>query len=168
MSKFVYIMMVMLFVPTMLSAQNSDSLYVYQHSGPVDSLAMATVSDISHSRLNLKGEAQSDYVVMVVSLKNDDMRQYLLADIDSVVMVRGDIRIHLTRFIGGMTDNNGNRAPRRTSLEGDFMASTSEVDFFWEEGDHIFLEDGRRDTLATISDSKRTGDFYFGGDINFI
>ena len=164
MSKFVYIMMVMLFMPTMLSAQNSDRLYVYQHSGPIDSLALATVKDISHSRLNLKGETQSDYVVMVVSLKNDDMRQYLLADIDSVVMVRGDIRIHLTRFVGGMTDNSGNRSARRTSLDGDFMASTSEVDFFWEEGDHIYLEDGRRDTLATISDTKRTGDFYFGGN----
>lgn len=164
MRKYIYIMMVMLFMPTMLSAQNSDSLYVYQHSGPIDSLAMATVKDISHSRLNLKGETQSDYVVMVVSLKNDDMRQYLLADIDSVVMVRGDIRIHLTRFVGGMTDNSGNRSARRTSLDGDFMASTSEVDFFWEEGDHIYLEDGRRDTLATISDTKRTGDFYFGGN----
>ncbi|MBQ3752202.1 MAG: hypothetical protein II864_01485 [Prevotella sp.] len=164
MRKYIYIMMMMMFVPTILSAQNSDSLYVYQHSGPVDSLSMATVAGISHSRLNLKGEAQNDYVVMVVTFTNDDMRQYLLADIDSVVMVRDDLRIRLTRFIGSMGNRNGTRSQRRTSLDGDFMASTSEVDFFWEEGDHIYLEDGRRDTLAVISESKRTGDFYFGGD----
>ena len=156
--------MVMLFVPVFMSAQNSDSLYVYQHGGTTDSLAMATVADISHSRLNLKGETQNDYVVMVVSLKNEDMRQYLLADIDSVVMVHGDIRIHLTHFIGGMTAQNGNRVPRSTSLDGDFMTSASEVDFFWEEGDHIYLEDGRRDTLAVFTDTKTTGDFYFGGE----
>ena len=69
-----------LLFPLMMHAQ--QELYIYQHSGVTDTLQMSDVANISHSRINLQGERQNDYVVMAIKLNNDQMRQYLLAHWD--------------------------------------------------------------------------------------
>ena len=153
-----------LLFPLMMHAQ--QELYIYQHSGVTDTLQMSDVANISHSRINLQGERQNDYVVMAIKLNNDQMRQYLLAQLDSVVMQQDGVRIPLMHFIGSMTGDGGSsqKAPRRTSLDGDFMVKSSEVEFFWEEDDNIYILDngsGVRADSVSISDTKRTADFFF-------
>lgn len=146
-----------------------DSLYVYHHSGKADSLCMSNITQISHSRV-MNNVPQDDYVMMDVMFGDNSVRHYLLATLDSVVMVRGTERIHLVCFTGGMSANgNGSQAPRRTSLDGDFIASTSVVDFFWEDGDNIYIPDGDNGRSAdsiVISDTRRTANFFFKTGIN--
>lgn len=149
-----------------VAAHAQDSLYVYRHGAKADSLCMRNVSRISHSRIDLSGVRHDDYVVMEVSFNGENSRQYLLASLDSVVILRGNERFPLVCFSGSMTANGSSsqKAPRRTSLDGDFLAKTSEVDFFWEEGDKIYVEDtgtGLAADSVVISDTRRTADFYF-------
>ncbi|MBO6216590.1 MAG: hypothetical protein J6N73_02930, partial [Prevotella sp.] len=147
--------------------QAQNELYVYQHNGVIDTLMMDNVKSISHSRYDNNGTLHEDFVVMNVLLSDDFERSYLLTQLDSVIILRDGCRIHLTRFSGVMNiDGSSNRkAPRRTSLDGDFMANSSTVDFYWEEGDNIFLEDNIKSDSVYISDSKTTADFFFDTEI---
>ena len=149
------------------AAYAQNELYIYQQgNAKPDTLQMSEVTGISHSRYDLQGNRQNDYVLMDITLTDSRVRHYLLAQLDSVVMQRGDERIQIVCFTGGMTadGNTVRKAPRRTSLDGDFMAPTSEVDFFWEKGDKIFVQAGDVGLAAdsvVISENKRTADFYF-------
>lgn len=156
-----------------LSAGAQDRLYVYRHALTADTLLLSDVASISHSRLDLAGTRHDDFVTMNVALKAGTTRQYLLTAVDSVVMERDGQRLTLTEFCGLMTaqGNSTKKAPRRTSLSGDFSTAGEPVDFFWEDGDHLYLADGRRDIKVTLdrftspTDSLHAeqASFFFGG-----
>ena len=152
-----------------LTLSAHDELYVYRHgASQPDTIQLSSPMSISHSRTDLSGREHSDYVVMAVRLQGGEVCRYELAQLDSVVMQRGDQRIHLTRFVGRMGGNGAKtrRALRRTSLQGDdLMAETSDVNFFWETDDHIWLADGRQslDTLLERSQAE-TAEFFFSGE----
>lgn len=154
------------FLVTMLTTahlQAQNELYVYQHNGAVDTLSMNTVTNISHSRYDAKGTRHTDFVMMNVQLTDKSERSYLLSQLDSVIIQRDGQRFHLTRFSGGMNGkgSGSRRAPRRTSLDGDFMATTSTVDFFWEDGDNIFVEDYGKTDSVSIREGKAIADFFY-------
>ena len=150
------------------TATAQQELYIYQHNQAPDTLQLSNISGISHSRIDQQGNRQDDFVMMSIRLTNDQVRQYLLAQLDSVVMQRDGIRIPLTRFVGSMNTKSVSayKAPRKTSLQADdLMAKTSDVAFFWETGDRIWLEDGRqsKDTLTT-HDQDPVAEFFFDGE----
>ena len=151
-----------------VKAQTHDGLYVYRSgAAQPDTLALSEVTSISHTRTDLSGREQKDYVVMTVRLSNNEVRRYLLSQLDSVVMQRDGDRFRLTRFVGSMSSNGAaaRRTLRRTSLQGDDLkAATADVEFFWETDDHIWLADGRQslDTLMERSQAE-TAEFFFGG-----
>ena len=158
----------MLLLVSAIAAQAQQELYIYQHGSlNPDTLPLSKVSDISHSRYDLENVRHDDYVLMSVTMSDSSVRRFLLAELDSVVMQRDGVRIPLVCFTGGMTtDGTGTvrKGPRRTSLDGDFTASASEVDFFWETGDKIYVEAGEQWRLpdsVSISDTRRTADFFF-------
>ena len=158
----------MLLLVSAIAAQAQQELYIYQHGSlNPDTLPLSKVSDISHSRYDLENVRHDDYVLMSVTMSDSSVRRFLLAELDSVVMQRDGVRIPLVCFTGGMTtDGTGTvrKGPRRTSLDGDFTASSSEVDFFWETGDKIYVEAGEQWKQAdsvSISDTRRTADFFF-------
>ncbi|MBP5258865.1 MAG: hypothetical protein J6Z41_09065, partial [Prevotella sp.] len=146
-----------------LKAQTAEQLYIYQSGGVTDTLRMGDVRNISHSRFDASGTRHHDFVTMLVTLNDDAVRQYLLSSLDSVVLQRGSERIHLTVFhaiANGNGNVNGNL--RRTSLNGDFTVSTADVDFFWEQGDNIYVDLGAEQLRADsvhITDSKAFADF---------
>lgn len=157
---------------TALGVKAQDCLLVYNKAAQTDTFALSTVKKISHSRLNAAGERQADYVQMNIALTSNDTRSYLLADVDSVVLVQQGRRTVLTEFCGRMSaDPSTQKAPRRTSLDGDFETAGEAVNFYWEDGDHIYLADGRRDTLMkmdrfvspTDSIHAEQASFFFGG-----
>lgn len=147
--------------------QAQSELYVYQHNGVTDTLSMNTVTSISHSRYDSRGIRQSDFVMMNVLLADQSERHYLLSQLDSVIIQRDGRRIRLTRFQGGTrADGDSSRKHlRRTSLDGDFTASTSVVDFYWEVGDNIFLEDSRKSDSVSIRDGNAIADFFFNTEV---
>ena len=151
-----------------VKAQTHDGLYVYRSGvAQPDTLALSEVTSISHTRTDLSGREQKDYVVMTVRLSNNEVRRYRLSELDSVVMQRDGDRFRLTRFVGSMSSKGAatRRTLRRTSLQGDDLkAATADVEFFWETDDHIWLADGRQslDTLMERSQAE-TAEFFFGG-----
>lgn len=146
------------------AAVAQDMLCVYPHKASPDTLALKSVKSITHSRTDLNGVRHADFAVMEIELTNGRQRRYDITALDSVVMIKNGLHSHLLRFTGTMAARPSGAKPRYTSLSGDFEVKKAAVDFFWEDGDHIYLEDGRRDTLATISSTKATADFFFGGD----
>ena len=165
------ILSTLLLVACALGATAQNELYIYQHSGVTDTLQLTDVAGIRHLRTGLDGRQHDDYVVMSVAMQDETVRSYLLADLDSVVMTRDGARIRLTRFVGGVkAEGEGRRSPRRTSLDGDFMASASTVDFYWEDGDNIYIQPGETVMTADsvfIRTAKETAEFYFkGGSIS--
>ena len=146
------------------AAVAQDMLCVYPHKASPDTLTLKSVKSITHSRTDLNGVHHADFAVMEIELTDGRQRRYDITALDSVVMVKDGLHSHLVRFTGTMAARPAGAKPRYTSISGDFEVKKAAVDFFWEDGDHIYLEDGRRDTLATISSTKATADFFFGGD----
>ena len=164
------ILSTLLLVACALGATAQNELYIYQHSGVTDTLQLGDVAGIRHLRTGLDGRQHDDYVVMSVAMQDETVRSYLLADLDSVVMTRDGARIRLTRFVGGSNVNgdgtlrNKKLVPLKTSMDGDFMASASTVDFYWEDGDNIYIRP--EETVMTadsvfIRTAKETAEFYF-------
>lgn len=144
--------------------QAQDHLLVYRKGGKTDSLLLAKVARIAHQRTDLQGTKQNDYVSMLVTLTDGGKRQYLLSDLDSVIMQRGDNRYRLTCFYGAMNTGETPAAKqRRTSLHGNFTVKATPVDFYWDSKDKLYLDDNRVDTLTKVSADSATASFYFGG-----
>ena len=164
------ILSTLLLVACALGATAQNELYIYQHSGVTDTLQLGDVAGIRHLRTGLDGRQHDDYVVMSVAMQDETVRSYLLADLDSVVMARDGARIRLTRFVGGSNVNgdgtlrNKKLVPLKTSMDGDFMASASTVDFYWEDGDNIYIRPEKTVMTADsvfIRTAKETAEFYF-------
>lgn len=144
--------------------QAQDHLLVYRKGGKTDSLLLSKVARIAHQRTDLQGTKQNDYVSMLVTLTNGEKHQYLLTDLDSVIMQRGDNRYRLTCFYGAMNTGETPAAKqRRTSLHGNFTVKATPVDFYWDSKDKLYLDDNRVDTLTKVSADSATASFYFGG-----
>ena len=152
----------------MLTAQAQDELYVYRYGGVTDTLKLSEVANISHSRVDLQGRRHDDFVLMDVTLADGSVRRFPLEWLDSVVMQRGGERYRLVRFTGSMGDDGtlrSRRGLRRTSLDGDFSVGSEDgVQFFWETGDNIFIEDGNTAKYAdsvVIREGKDVASFFF-------
>jgi len=153
----------------MLTARAQDELYVYRHGGVTDTLRLSEVKGISHSRVDLLGRQHADYVLMDVRLADGSVRQFPLEGLDSVVMQRDGERYRLVRFTGGMSSDGGSgirKALRRTSLDVlNVSASSAEgVEFFWEDGDKIYIDNGDGYPAADsvfIRDGKAVAEFFF-------
>ena len=152
-----------------VKAQAQDELYVYRHGAQQpDTVALSEVKGISHSRVDLQGRRHDDFVLMDVTLADGSVRRFPLEWLDSVVMQRGGERYRLVRFTGSMSDDGtlrSRRGLRRTSLEGDFSVGSEDgVQFFWETGDNIFIEDGNTAKYAdsvVIREGKDVASFFF-------
>ena len=156
-----------------LATATADSgLYVYRSDGTVDTLRMEQVSSISHLRTDLQGRRHGDYVLMAVSLADGSVRRFPLESVDSVVMQRDGERFRLVRFVGGMSTGDGGGARkslRRTSLDGDFSVSSADgTEFFWVDGDNIFIDtDGGTQAMSDsvfIREGYAVADFFFKTD----
>ncbi|MBP5258092.1 MAG: hypothetical protein J6Z41_05070, partial [Prevotella sp.] len=80
------------------NAQSNKRIRVYLHNGAVDTLLMQNGASISHSHLDLQGQEHDDIVSIIISNVNTvpvnvnvsvEPRQYLIADIDSIVTPNG-------------------------------------------------------------------------------
>ena len=154
----------------MLTARAEDELYVYRQGGVTDTLKLSEVKGISHSRVDLQGRQHDDFVLMDVTLADGSVRQFPLEGLDSVVMQRDGERYRLVRFTGGMSSNSGNgirKALRRTSLEVFNVSESSEdgTEFFWADGDNIFITTASGDHAMSdsvnIREGKAVADFFF-------
>lgn len=129
----------------------------------VDVVRMNANGTIRHSCTDLNGQVHQDYVTMVVTDVEGHERQYLLSQLDSLVLPSGQRVV----FNGSMlsqplyaprsTDwtEHPRSAPRRTSFKGNFPGEgTGNVTFYWTENDHIRLDAG---------DESRAGDLTAGG-----
>ena len=154
---------VMLMVTVAVSAQTVKRLRVYQQGGAVDTLTMTNGSTIAHSRLDLNGQQHSDYVSLIVTT-NQLQHQYLIANLDSLVLPNG----HTVVFRGRTADfpllqeATGERpgAPFRTSFSGTFPGGSG-VTYYWTENDHIRLDVGYESRAKNLTNSNTQADFLF-------
>ena len=173
------ILILLVLVATSLLAQaQTRQLKVYLHSGVVDTLRMSSGSTIAHSRLNLQGERQDDYVTMIVTI-GDSIWRYAIADLDSLVLPNGQriifrgsqvVQPVLARAVGDVTpDDVGDltgqvirQGLRRTSFSGTFPGSDI-VTFYWTENDRIRLDVGDEARAEELSADKTEATFIFDG-----
>ena len=173
------ILILLVLVATSLLAQaQTRQLKVYLHSGVVDTLRMSSGSTIAHSRLNLQGERQDDYVTMIVTI-GDSIRKYAIADLDSLVLPNGQriifrgsqvVQPVLARAVGDVTpDDVGDltgqvirQGMHRTSFSGTFPGSDI-VTFYWTENDRIRLDVGDEARAEDLSADKTEATFIFDG-----
>ncbi|MBP5258608.1 MAG: hypothetical protein J6Z41_07740, partial [Prevotella sp.] len=90
--------LIVLFFAVVAHAQSNKRIRIYQHNGAVDTLLMQNGSTITHSRLDLQGREHDDIVSIIISNVSPvpvpvnvsvETRQYLIADIDSIVTPNG-------------------------------------------------------------------------------
>ena len=173
------ILILLVLVATSLLAQaQTRQLKVYLHSGAVDTLRMTAGSTIAHSRFNLQGERQDDYVTMVVTI-DDNVRKYAIADLDSLVLPNGQriifrgsqvVQPVMAKAMGDVTpDDVGDltgrevrQNVRKTSFGGVFPGSDV-VTFYWIENDRIRLDVGDEARAEDLSDDKTEATFIFDG-----
>ena len=96
--RFLTVLIALFLVVAAANAQSNKRIRVYLHNGAVDTLLMQNGSSIAHSRLDLQGQEHDDIVSIIISNVNTvpvnvnvsvEPRQYLIADIDSIVTPNG-------------------------------------------------------------------------------
>ena len=146
-----------------VNAQSSRRLRVYQQGGAVDTLMMTNGSTIAHSRLDLNGQQHPDYVSLIVTTSNLQ-HQYLIADLDSLVLPNGHTVVFRGSTVGLplLQEGGGERpgAPFRTSFSGTFPGG-DRVTFYWTENDHIRLETGQESRARELTGDKTGASFFF-------
>ncbi len=168
-----------LFATSLFAQAQTRQLKVYVHGGVVDTLRMSAGSTIAHSRLNLQGEQQEDYVTMIVTISDGDVRKYAIADLDSLVLPNGRriifrgsqvIQPTLAKTLGDFTpDDVGDltgqvvkQGMRKSSFSGTFPGSDL-VTFYWTDNDRIRLDVGDESRAENLSDDKTQATFIFDG-----
>lgn len=147
-----------------MAALAQKSLKVYHHNGEVDRVTMSASSAIAHSRLDLQGNRQNDYVSIEIDAA-DGKHQYLISELDSVVLPNGRRVV----FRGITTEQpvlaKGHLAPRKTSFSGTFPGTkgSNNVTFKWTENDRIRLDVGYLSRAENLSADKTSADFVFDG-----
>ena len=171
---FVLLLFLLMFMsPLTSTGQTTRQLKVYQKTGMVDVVHMNIESSIKHSCVDLNGQEQQDYVTIVVNDAEGHDRQYLISQIDSLVLPTGQRVV----FIGNMTGQPSYArmpvnwtepdasAPRRTSLDGKFPGSgTGNVTFRWTDGDHIRLDVGAESRAEGLTNNGTCASFIFDND----
>ena len=134
-----------------VSAQSQRQLKVYMKGGLVDKVQVDASTSIGHSRTDLNGVVHDDYVTMVFDDAAGRRRQYLVSQLDSLVMPNGRRVV----FVGSTVSQpvccrtaddfveHPRRAPHRSSFSGRFPGvGTGNVTFKWTENDRIRLDVG--------------------------
>jgi hypothetical protein len=177
MKKILFILV--LFATSLFAQAQTRQLNVYVHGGVVDTLRMSAGSTIAHSRLNLQGEQQEDYVTMIVTISDGDVRKYAIADLDSLVLPNGRriifrgsqvVQPTLAKTLGDFTpDDVGDltgqvvkQGMRKSSFSGTFPGSDL-VTFYWTDNDRIRLDVGDESRAENLSDDKTQATFIFDG-----
>ena len=151
-------------------AQTTRQLKVYQKTGMVDVVRMNANGSIRHSCTDLNGQVHQDYVTMVVTDVEGHERQYLLTQLDSLVLPSGQRVV----FNGSMLSQplyaprstewteHPRSAPRRTSFGGSFPGKgTGNVTFYWTENDHIRLDVGDESRAVNLTNNNTNAEFVF-------
>jgi len=175
--------LLVLVVTSLLAQAQTRQLKVFRHDGVVDTLRMVSGSTISHSRLDLQGVQQDDYVTMIITIPSavgdHFVSKYAIAELDSLVLPNGQTIIFrgsqvvqpvMAPAISNMTpDDVGDLAGqtvksdmRRTSFSGTFPGSDI-VTFYWTENDRIRLDVGDEARAEGLSDDKTQATFIFDG-----
>ena len=157
-----------------LQAQTPRRLKVYMKSGLVDKVLLDGHSSVRHSRTDLNGRVQSDYVTMVVTDSEGRERQYLISQLDSLVLPNGQRVVFHGNMLSqpaycpraeGWRDyprHTPRESQRRSSFSGTFPgAGTGNVTFYWTENDHIRLDVGDESRAEQLSADKTSASFVF-------
>ena len=134
---------------------------VYIKGGLTDKVQVDADASVGHSRTDLNGRIHDDFVSIVVTDNEGHERQYLISQIDSLVMPNGRRVVFVGDVNGNENDNENqneneksSRSPqRRTSFEGEFPGTVGKnVKFYWTENDRIRLD------VGNVSRARLTGD----------
>lgn len=141
-----------------LNAQTTRQLKVYQKTGMVDVVRMNANGSIRHSCTDLSGQEHQDYVTIVVKDADGHDRQYLISQVDSLVLPTGQRVV----FVGNM-QSQPRYAPRRSSLDGRFpgTAGSGNVTFRWTENDPIRLNVGDASRAEQLTNNRTQAQFVF-------
>ena len=139
-------------------AQTTRQLKVYQKTGLVDVVRMNANGSIKHSCTDLSGQEHQDYVTIVVKDADGHDRQYLISQVDSLVLPTGQRVV----FVGNM-QSQPRYAPRRSSLDGRFpgTAGSGNVTFRWTENDPIRLNVGDASRAEQLTNNRTRAQFVF-------
>ena len=153
--------------------QTTRSLRVYQKTGMVDVVRMNANGSIKHSCTDLNGQEHQDYVTIVVTDAEGHNRQYLLSQLDSLVLPTGQRVV----FNGSMLSQplyspcppgwieHTRSAPRRSSFSGSFPGKgTNNVTFYWTANDHIRLDVGSESRAEELTSNGTNASFVFEDD----
>lgn len=154
------------------TAQTQRQLKVYMKGGLVDKVQVDASTSIGHSRTDLNGVVHDDYVSMVFDDAAGRRRQYLVSQLDSLVMPNGRRVV----FVGSTVSQpvccrtaddfveHPRRAPHRSSFSGRFPgAGTGNVTFKWTENDRIRLDVGYESRAEQLSSDGTQALFFFDG-----
>ena len=158
-----------------VAAQTGRQLKVYMKGGLVDKVQVATDAYIGHSRTDLNGTVHDDYVSAVVKDAEGRERQYLISQLDSLVMPNGRRVVFVGDQNGNVNGNvnddenqnenqneNGSRSLKRSSFSGKFPgAGTGNVTFKWTENDRIRLDVGYESRAEQLSADGTSAAFVF-------
>ena len=156
-----------------VAAQTGRQLKVYMKGGLVDKVQVATDASIGHSRTDLNGTVHDDYVSAVVKDAEGRERQYLISQLDSLVMPNGRRVVFVGNqngYVNGNDDENqnenqnesGSRSLKRSSFSGKFPgAGTGNVTFKWTENDRIRLDVGYESRAEQLSADGTSASFVF-------
>ena len=164
-----------------ISAQTIKRLRVYQKGGRVDTVKVDGGTALKHSRLAPDGQLCDDYVTLQVQA-DDSLRQYLLAQLDSLVLpsgrrvvfhgftVKDNLNENEDENENQNEDENGSRSryrsrsPWRTYFTGEFPnVATGNVVFHWHDGDRISLDLGWQSRAERLSSDGTRAEFVFDG-----
>lgn len=161
MKKILYIALFLLLPITSLAQKQ---LKVYHHNGEVDRVSMPSTSAIFHSKLDKQGNEQDDFVSIEIDAE-DGKHQYLIADIDSVVLPNGKRVVFRGVTAGQPVLAKASRAPRKTSFNGNFPGTqgNNNVTFKWTDNDRIRLDVGYLSRAENLSADMTSADFVFEG-----
>ena len=146
--------------------------------GLVDKVQVDGDASIGHSRTDLNGTVHDDYVSAVVKDAEGRERQYLISQLDSLVMPNGRRVVFIGNQNGNVNVNgnenqnenqnqNGSRSLKRSSFSGRFPGvGTGNVTFKWTEFDRIRLDDGSI-SRATDLTADHTGATFVFDDVGF-
>ena len=177
MKRILTILTITLTLTLTVAAQTGRQLKVYMKGGLVDKVQVATDAYIGHSRTDLNGTVHDDYVSAVVKDAEGRERQYLISQLDSLVMPNGRRVVFIGNQNGNVNGNQnenqnqnenekGSRSPqRRTFFKGRFpgMAESGNVTFYWQPNDRIRLDAGYASRAEQLTGGGTGASFYFDG-----
>ena len=170
MKKILTIITLTLILTLTAAAQKQRQLKVYMKGGLVDKVQVDADATVGHSRLDLNGTVHDDYVSMMVKDAEGRERQYLISQLDSLVMPNGRRVVFygstLSQPVYSRTATGWRelprRAPHRSSFDGRFPGQGEDnVTFKWTENDRIRLDVGYESRAEQLSSDGTSASFIF-------